>query len=334
MDKTKGNPLEKQLILECDAMAKHALANGLRISPKTMAMFDLLDMGDQVPSTQKPSLGKGKKKDNGETSTNTGLLRSEGKTRIHHLAILHDNLSRIVAPATPRTILLMYHESLKKSWWHRLGPVPLVRNMMLVAAIFLVAWIGISLSDQVDGTMDWANEHGLKLLLEELFILFAAGIGATFTILFQVNRFVINGTYDPKYDSTYWTRLVLGIVAGMILAFLIPLDSTGTLKEMTKPTLAMLGGFSVTVVHRILVRIVAAIESLVRGEARDMLAAREQMFKAKAEESKITARVKMASELMKLKNQLGEVQDKKVLLAGLDRLIGNVLPEGISEEGE
>ena len=75
--------------------------------------------------------------------------------------------------------------------------------MTIAAIISLAAWIGISLFSAVDGIVDWKRDFGVHLLVEELFLLSAAGLGASFAGLFQANRFVTRGTFDPKYSSTY-----------------------------------------------------------------------------------------------------------------------------------
>jgi pimeloyl-ACP methyl ester carboxylesterase len=187
--------------------------------------------------------------------------------------------------------------------------------LIFLSMVLLIGWIAISLDPNVDGRLDWAQSSGHSLLMEEMFVLFAAGIGATFSILFQVNRLVVCRTYDLRYDSTFWTRLVLGIVAGMLLAFLIPLDTTSELQKLTKPTLAMLGGFSVTVVYRILQRLVAAVEALVRGDTQDIIEAQSAVARSNAEAALADERIRLSSSLIRLRAMLesheglGEIQD-------------------------
>lgn len=65
-----------------------------------------------------------------------------------------------------------------------------------------------------------------------------------------------------KFTSSYWTRFVLGLIAGLVLSELVPIGGEGW-KELTKPTLAILGGFSVDIVHKVLARIVNTVEILI-----------------------------------------------------------------------
>jgi hypothetical protein len=53
---------------------------------------------------------------------------------------------------------------------------------------------------------------------------------------------------------------------------------------LAKPTLAMLGGFSSVVVYRILLRFVSIVESLIRGEKRDLVDTQARELKAQISE--------------------------------------------------
>ena len=129
-----------------------------------------------------------------------------------------------------------------------------------------------------------------------------AALGASFYALFEVYKYITKDLYDPKYDSIYWIRFVLGIVSGVILAQFIFVDpeilGAGTDKVATemsksrelggfmtyKPLLAFLGGFSARVVHKILNSMVDAIETFISGSTRDMVTAREEAAKVKMEQ--------------------------------------------------
>jgi len=317
------NPLSlaDQLLRECKAMAHYAFTSGIKIPNSVIEMLNLCEIS--TPN-KTPELNP--------TANETGAqsasaLPQRQSVSLKQVALLHVALARIISPATPRTILLMFEQNRKKNLWTSLGSVPLVGKFMLVAILFLGAWIAISLSPDIDGTLEWSNEHGLKLLLEELFVLFAAGIGACFSILFQINRFVVRGTYDPKYDSIYWTRLVLGIVAGMILALMIPLDTSSSLKTLTKPTLAILGGFSVTVVYRILMRLVNAVESLVRGDTEEIIESQAKVIQAESDASQTENRIKISTNLMNLRGQLDTGQNKEDLKNTIDQILNELMPQ-------
>ncbi|MCK5146157.1 hypothetical protein KAR48_05340 [bacterium] len=313
MNINANNSLADQLLCECNAMARHAFGSGLVIPQTVITLLNTCKLNKLTnKDTQKP------------VDASTVAFPS--------IIALHTALSRLVSPAKPRTLLLILEQSQKKRWWSFLGPVPIIRSLILMTGIFLVAWIGFSLSPKVTGEINWAGGQGVGLLLDELFIFFAAGIGATFSILFQVNRFVVRGIYDPIYDASYWTRVVLGIVSGVILAMLIPLDQTGPLKELTKPTLALLGGFSVTVVYRILTRLIAAVESLVKGDTQTIIEANQLTVKAELEASQTEERSKLAAGLMSIKNQLATGTDTATINKNIDSQMSQLIPQGIPEQ--
>lgn len=273
------------------------------------------------------------------------------------LANVHSRLAQIVAPATPRTILLLDRESSKKGFWHFLGPVPHIRRMMLATIVFLITFIATSTSEVVTGNVNLAVEHGKSLFLNELFLLAAAGLGACFSALFQANRYIADGTFDPKYEASYWIRIFLGVIAGLLLAVLIPLDSLTGLQataaqtlgggggsteqsaptavlNLAMPTLAMLGGFSATVVYRLLNRIVEALESLVRGETRDIINARDQAAQARYAEQLTQSRVELATSLVSLQQQLSAGAGSEEVSKKLTSILEGLLPYGLEDDGK
>jgi hypothetical protein len=196
---------------------------------------------------------------------------------LDRLVRAHAELVHIVAPATPRTILLLSQE--RESRLTMLGPVRLVRHMLIVVIVLLAAFVLLAASPYVSqGSGDISNSSGVPLLLNELFLLTAGGLGAAFSSLFTASRYIKAGTYDPKHESTYWLRLILGLMAGLLLPALIPTGADST--ELSKPLLALLGGFSASVLYRILERLVQTVASLVRGETHEQQA--EQLADAVA----------------------------------------------------
>jgi hypothetical protein len=185
-------------------------------------------------------------------------------------------------------------------FWKFLGPVRAVRGVMLVAMSFLLGFIVLALTPGVRGG-DVKNQ-ALALLFGEFYILSAAGMGATFSALFEANRYIVNYTFDPRYKGYYWIKIVLGLTAGYILAHLIPLGDSSSL---SKPTLAMLGGFSGTVVYNILNKLANSVESMVQGDPQSAIAAQQTAAKARAAEEVSRAKVKQATGLMGLQNMLG-----------------------------
>lgn len=63
---------------------------------------------------------------------------------------LHTTLARTLAPATPRTIALLRRERHREDWRRWLGPIDLIRHLMIAALISLVAFVGFCASDATD----------------------------------------------------------------------------------------------------------------------------------------------------------------------------------------
>lgn len=242
-------PLADHIVQACEAMVRYALASG---RPVPEPVVETVQEAIQASS------------DGGQPPDLDRLVRA------------HAELVQIVAPATPRTILLLSQE--RESRLAMLGPVRLVRHMLIVVIVLLVAFVLLATSPDVNhGSGDIFTSSGVPLLLNELFLLTAGGLGAAFSSLFTASRYIKAGTYDPKHESTYWLRLILGLMAGLLLPALIPMGDAG---ELSKPLLALVGGFSASVLYRILERLVQTVESLVRGETHDQQA--EQLADAVA----------------------------------------------------
>jgi hypothetical protein len=129
-------------------------------------------------------------------------MLSSTHSSVNLLARTHHQFSQIVAPATPHTLLLLEEDKEDASAWRFLGPIRIIRRLMGVGFLCLVIFLFTTLSPLVTGQVDFVNSSGPSLLLNELLLLSAAGIRAAFAALFKVNRFVADGTYDPRYDSS------------------------------------------------------------------------------------------------------------------------------------
>jgi hypothetical protein len=113
-----------------------------------------------------------------------------------------------------------------------------------------------------------ALSPAIQAALERLNWLFSAALGAVFYVLFTALDYVKNRTYDPRYNSLYVIRFVLGVLAGLILAIVMQHDVGGgtTAQKFGPSVLALLGGFSTEAVYQILQRLVEILLAAVRGD--------------------------------------------------------------------
>jgi uncharacterized membrane protein len=201
---------------------------------------------------------------------------------------------------------------------------------MLVAAVSSITlFILLAMSPDVNTRSgDIFRSSGLTVLLNLLFFLVAGGIGAAFAQLFKAYRYIADGTYDPKYEASYWVRFILGLIAGVVLPALVPLGQSGG-SSFTKPLLALLGGFSAAVLYRILERLVLALESVVRGDGRQELLAAEAAASARAAETQAQERMTLYGDLSRLKSELS-VNGGAAAEETVDRILKSLQPTNVT----
>jgi hypothetical protein len=279
--------IREQLLEGCEAMAGYALAGGLIVPESVTHTLT------HITNTTNP-----------EGDDHKDLMKLSAED-IALLNKAHNVLSTLVAPAQPGSILLLAREAKKVHFWSFLGKAPLIRRLMLVAFVFLVMFVSLSLSKSVDlKSGDIFESSGIPLLLNLGFFISSAGLGACFAALFQANYYIVKGTFDPKYEPSYWIRIFLGIIAGILLAELIPIDMGEESVSLGRPTLAMLGGFSSALVYRLLNRLVEAVESLVRGSAKEQVEAKTEKVRVKVQEEANLAQVDTGMRLIRIKKAI------------------------------
>lgn len=284
-DRAGLSEVRQQLLAESEAMLRYAFGSGLQVPPEAVAIAAQVE-ACSVPGAAGP------------------LLRD---LPLETLAQLHAQLARLVAPATPRTIHLLDADPERGSLWSVLGPLPNVRRLSAGAALSTGAFVLISLAPQIDHTAmksDIYTLDSLPLLVTLCFLLASAAIGSTFHALFTAQGFVAEGTYDPRYDASYWIRIGLGIVAGLLMSVLVPVAPTAETSSLTKPLLALLGGFSAGLVYRVLMRLVDTVESLFKGDQKELQRRQDELHRANAEQATVQARVDVAGQLIGLRDEV------------------------------
>lgn len=298
---TTTTNLPETILEECLLMIKYALESGKTVAPHVVQIVTTF--------TQKEDL----------TAVN-----------IQPLALAHNKLSLIVAPATP-TSLRYLQKVTGKGIQGILRSIPFIRNLLILAAICLTIFIVTSLTDEVRTetiTKSYLELFGMELLLVEIFFLSAAGLGAAFAVLFEANHYIVRGAFDPRYIPSYAIRFALGIIAGIILAELINIDLDPTTgKAFAKPTLAMLGGFSASAVYKVLQRLLTAVETLVRGNGEEIVTAQQQLAQHEMQQQLHTERLQTATKLLTLQSQIASGTTFDMVKSQLNGLLVEFLPE-------
>lgn len=179
-------------------------------------------------------------------------------------------LCKNVAPATPKSIQYtkkLYDNSTKKKLFNKL---PLVRNLIILALVFLSLFIITSLFPQVnDDSLDkgiMANS-GKSLLLNLVFLSSVSGLGVVFYMLKNVSASVKDGTLIPEDTIYYVALIVLGVIAGLIMSEILSVYSTDSnnVNLFNKSVLALIGGFSSDAIFSILQGVINKIKSIFTG---------------------------------------------------------------------
>lgn len=292
---------QSTLLLECQVMLDHALKTGQVIDVRAVAPLDRPD--DTSPS---------------------------------ELLAVYNHLVEVVKPASPGTLLLFEESRQSTSWFTFLGPLLIVRQFMMAAIVALATLLGMSLTPHLNNEtiqLSLLEGSGLHQVVRLMFLLAASAVGASFYALFKMNSYISEGTFDTKYASTYWSRFVLGLVAGMLMSELfvvfIPAtdaigDGDGSMASPTyllKPILAILGGFSANLVYRILNRLIEAVESIFRGSTDEIVAQKQDAFELRSQAMANRLRNAAVKNLLTLKQQLVAANTSQVVLDQLDEAL-------------
>ena len=179
----------------------------------------------------------------------------------------HNLLCKNVAPATPKSIVYtneLHKDGNRKSIFNKL---PLVRNLILLALLFLVAFVVTGMSPDVNNdSLDKGimGLNGFPLLLNLGYIASVAGLGVLFYLLKDVSSSLKNGTLVPEDSISYLSQIVLGAIAGLIMSEIIFLymNSPGDINLLNKSVLALTGGFSSDAIFSILQGIIYKVKSI------------------------------------------------------------------------
>jgi hypothetical protein len=213
--------------------------------------------------------------------------------------------------------------------------VPLVRWLVLVTLAFLVAFVLLAATPQARaasagfGLGEGVSQQSFgTLLLRELFLLCAAALGACLTALYRASKEVARGSYDPEFDHTFLQRILLGMASGLILAEVLPFGASGdtALSTLGRPALALLGGFAAGVVHSILSRLVAALETLFSGDQEHTEDTRRELTQKRSDEVLAQADRATLNKLLEIRRIASSGAPTRAIIEEIDRIITLVAP--------
>ena len=305
--------LRRQLYQEAHAMAEYALTHGSNIPTSAISTLERYKIDEE----------------------NDGYIDGVRlDLPIEPLVKAHQALTRAIEPAKPRTVLLLDQEKKNKSRIIFFGPVPLIRQLMIAGLISLIMFIGLALFTEVDSAGgDILQSNGWKLLINLLFYISAAGLGASFNALYKANSYITNGTFDSTYQASYWIRFFLGLISGLILAVLISEDAFDAANAegkllvdgIVRPLLAILGGFSADLAYTVLNRLVETFESLFRGSTKTLVNNKVSEEINRLDKEMRQKEMKSVGDLIFLQQQVNS-GDAKAISAAINNILSNMMP--------
>ena len=185
--------LRRALSAECEAMLHYALDRGKAIP---------LDITQQISVVL------------------SGPISADDASSLSKLMVLHGQISAVIAPASGRTLVLFEVERSSHPRLYAFGPVRLVRQMLGFAVVALALTGALSTLPAVNVpnvATGWFELDGVSAYAVLAFLFSVAGLGAAFSNLSMINRYIENANYDPIFEGSYWVRIVLGLISGVVL---------------------------------------------------------------------------------------------------------------------
>ncbi|WP_435262503.1 hypothetical protein [Tenacibaculum sp. nBUS_03] len=198
---------------------------------------------------------------------NTQINNLIQNSSVDDLINAHNLLSKNIAPATPKSIDFTKKLRSSENGKSIFNKLPLVRNLILLAVVFLFLFIVTGLSPNVnnhslnEGIM---NNNGISLLLNLAFLSSISGLGVLFFLLKKVSDSIKNTTLVAEESISYIAQIILGIIAGLIMSEIISFYSNDpkNIDLFSKSILALIGGFSSDAIFSVLQGIIDRIKSI------------------------------------------------------------------------
>jgi len=181
----------------------------------------------------------------------------------------YNNMRKVILPATVESIRYINSQMIlrgdKRKWYQ----IPIFTKCVVIAAIALVALILISLSPIVNETNQakgLLEASGKTLLYNLIFICAASLLGVMFYLLKTFGDKIRNYTLIPANSIELNASIIIGVISGFVISelFSYSLDNISSeYVEISKMTLALLGGFSSDAIFSTLQGIVNRFKKLV-----------------------------------------------------------------------
>ena len=202
-----------------------------------------------------------------------GLELPNSLTLVNHedeAALLNDynTLRKIISPVSPESIKYIKKEMLRKGKDTKWYQVPVFTQCIIIAFLALVALIGVSLLNVVNGANQargLLDSSGWVLFANLIFICAASLLGVMFYLLKTYADKIKNFTFVPSDALELNSNIIIGLIAGFVISELFSFnikDISNESIEIQKMTLALLGGFSADAIFTMLQGVVNKFKAM------------------------------------------------------------------------
>ena len=267
------------------------------------------------------------------------ISKEDSQKDLEQLISIHHELAKKIAPALPRSVAYLSSREniLKKKHHFYHFKYPAVRNILIFSLISITVLILTGMTNPVNGTTlakGILHSKGFPLLMNFIYLSASASIGASFYILSNYHTRFKDGTYHPDQDVENWVLIILGVIGGIILSQLIPIDiekfdQKDNLFHLNREIFALLGGFSSKFIYTILNKIICSYQMVFSNEKEiDLIKSihqEKELIQDELHQMKIKSIVKINRVKNEIKtNDIPELVQTKILesVYGIEKQLG------------
>jgi len=327
-----------RMAFNCEIMFDYLTATGKQVPEsigKKMAEIDLTISKVKSESfkfknvTPEPNK-KGRKLKKKERRHENFLLQYEIgealRADINDLVEILEKLTALCHPCTPCTLqnTLLTHKVFIFFGQKTTG------FLLYLGIISLLSFLGFATASI------WASFSNWYGVPTQILYVCAAALGASFYSLNSAKKFVVTRTFDNWYIQHYYYRLLLGVIAGSLLANIIDPASfiqtnadknnvMGVVK-MSGALIALLGGFSSDFVNKLFNRLLNVFQSFIYGDTEEIIESKKQTMEAEMEKKSKKTIIKKAEEI-NLVIEKSELKPEDKMYKNIKGIIGKMLDE-------
>jgi hypothetical protein len=297
-------------IKEILVMSEYASGKGIILSdPLPDQIAHLASLTVELDITLKTPIPAAQKIE--ETTTNLKQYESDLALSIR----VHNQLSNLISPVSAASLIATQPGIFKHNKIMKISLIfTIISLILLIGNLFFSEILTFAIKD--------ADYQGLiSGLLNYTGIVFAATLGSGVYSLYTARKYLIERTFEPKYNSVYTLRFVLGIALGTILGLFgdelgfTDSEHASIIAKLGPVVLAIVGAFSSDAVVSILQRVAETLQVVVKGSG-------QSMVELETEKAKNQEKNKAMKLLLDIKNQVSsEKTNKHNLIKVIDKYI-------------